>query len=155
MVVLGIKILSRLLIIHGHSYIYKFATKTGGFIIMKQRLKRWWYVPALWPVVFSMLYGIDVAKVDIDQPLDLFHLVETFRQDGKAAVGCPDVFPVIAGMLKSGFGVIVTSQGESSSHLRELDMLVETKGRTRSLSLTGQLLTSGVYLLYGGRIVLT
>lgn len=117
---------------------------------MKQRLKRWWHVPALWPVVFSMLYGIDVAKVDIDQPLDLFHLVETFRQDGKAAVGCPDVFPVITGMLKSGFGVIVTAQGESNlqhSHLREIDMLVETKGRDRSLSLTGQLLTSGVYLL--------
>lgn len=158
MVVLGIRILSRLLIIHGHSYIYKFATKTGGFIIMKQRLKRWWHVPALWPVVFSMLYGIDVAKVDIDQPLDLFHLVETFRQDGKAAVGCPDVFPVIAGMLKSGFGVIVTAHGEGNpqdSHFKETGVLVETKGRAKSLSLTGQLLTSGMYLLYGGRIVLT
>lgn len=144
--VLGAKILSRLLVIHGYSYVNKFATKTGGFIIMKQRLKRWWHVPGLWPIVFCILFGVDVSKADLDRPLDLFHLVETFRKDGKAVVCYPDVFAVIAGMLKSGLGVIVTTQGEHKTqdpHRGEIHLSAESKGRARLQSVTEQLLPSG------------
>jgi len=145
-VVLGAKILSRLLVIHGYSYVNKFAAKTGGFIIMKQRLKRWWHIPGLWPIVFCILFGVDVAKTDLERPLDLFHLVETFRKDGKAVVGYPDIFAVIAGMLKSGLGVIVTIQGErktQDSQRGEVHLSTEPKGRARSQSVTEQLLSSG------------
>ena len=144
--VLGAKILSRLLVVHGYSYVNKFATKTGGFIIMKQRLKRWWHVPGLWPIVFCVLFGVDVAKTDLDRPLDLFHLVETFCKDGKAVVGYPDTFTVIAGMLKSGLGVIVTAQGEHKTQdlqRGETHLSAESKGRARSQSVTEQLLSSG------------
>lgn len=140
--ILGAKILSRVLVIHGHSYVNKFGSKTGGFTILKQRLKRWWHVPALWPIIFSILFACDVAKIDIDLPLDLFHLVETFRKDGKAAVGYPEIFPVIAGMLKSGFGVIVTAQGENKPHDIQKGS-TESTGRSRSLSVTEQLLSLG------------
>ena len=143
--VLGTKILSRLLVIHGHSYVGKFASKTGGFIIMKQRLKRWWHVPTLWPIVFSILFGVDIAKIDIDQSLDLFYLVETFRKDGKAAVAYPEVFPVIAGLLKSGFGVIVTAQGETKAQDLQKGESADVKSRSRSLSVPEQVLSSGEY----------
>ncbi|KAF8460336.1 hypothetical protein BDZ91DRAFT_739593 [Kalaharituber pfeilii] len=137
--VLATKILSRLLVIHGSSYVNKFVTKTGGFIIMKQRLRRWWHVPTLWPVIFSILFGVDVAKIDIDRPLDLFHLVETFRKDGKATVTYPEVFPVIAGMLKNGIRTIINAQGDGKSQVSvtaEEHLSEPAKGRTRSLSLT-------------------
>ncbi len=43
-VVHGTKILARLLVIHGSGYVSKFAGKTGGFAIMRHRLKRWCYI---------------------------------------------------------------------------------------------------------------
>ena len=146
--VLGAKILSRLLVIHGSSYVNKFATKTGGFIIMRQRLKRWWYLPALWPIIFSILFGVDVAKVDIERPLDLFHLVEAFSKDGKATVRYPDIFPIIAGMLKAGIGGIVSTQGGNrlpESSRGETHLSAPTKARARSMSLTDPMLSQGVH----------
>ncbi|KAK9472148.1 uncharacterized protein V1510DRAFT_366256 [Dipodascopsis tothii] len=102
-VICGTKILARLLVIHGSSYVGKFSTKTGGFIIMKERLRSKWRIPEIWPIMLSILFGVDIATVDI-QPntLELFHLVETFRQSGKAAVVYPEMFSVISAMLKAG-----------------------------------------------------
>ena len=104
---------------------------------MKQRMKRWWNIAPLWPILFSILYGVDVAKVDIDRPLDLFHLVETFRKEGKASVAYPEVFPVISGMLKTGVGTIVTTQGETRPQESNTEdwHLSPNRARRRSLSL--------------------
>jgi hypothetical protein len=114
-VLLGAKILARLLVVHGGSYVTKFASKTGGFVIMRNRLKRWWNVAPLWPICFSILFGKDVAKVDISRPLDLYGLLELFSDGGKARVIYPEVLPVIAGMLRAGVGTIVSDQGEDNN----------------------------------------
>ncbi|KAK7204492.1 hypothetical protein BZA70DRAFT_296257 [Myxozyma melibiosi] len=107
-VIAGAKILARLLIVHGSSYVTKFSTKTGGFVIMKERLKIRWNIPELWPICLAILFGVDVATIEIPESLNLFHLVEMFRKGGKAAVIYPEMFTVIGAMLKAGTLAIIT-----------------------------------------------
>ncbi|TGZ78286.1 beach-domain-containing protein [Ascodesmis nigricans] len=114
-VVLGTKLIARLLIVHGGSYVSKFATKTGGFVIMRHRLKRWWNLAPLWPICFCILFGKDVAKVDVDRPLVFSELVKMF-EDGarkeKGIVVYPEIWPVIMGMLKAGVATVVAELGD-------------------------------------------
>jgi hypothetical protein len=143
-VLLGAKILARLLVVHGSSYVSKFASKTGGFVIMKHRFKRWWNVAPLWSICFCILFGKDVAKVDVDAPLDLFALLEAFSDGDKAKVVYPEVLPVIAAMLKAGVGTVVAGlsedenkdTGKGKEKASALD--VPKSLRTRSLSLNDQ-----------------
>lgn len=79
---------------------------------MRHRFKRWWNVAPLWPICFCILFGKDVAKMDVDQPLELFQLLETFSDGGKATVVYAEMIPVIAGMLKAGVTTVVAEQAE-------------------------------------------
>lgn len=143
MVLLGTKILARLLVVHGSSYMSKFTSKTGGFVIMRNRLKRWWNVGPLWPICFCILFGKDVAKVQFEGPLELFALLEAFSRDDKTKVVYPDVLPVIAAMLKAGVGTVVADiSGDDSKDGKgkgkEATLDVHKHVRRRSLSLNGQ-----------------
>lgn len=102
MVVLACKILARLIVLHGSSYSKKFSEKTGGYTILQQRLKRWWNIPALWPICFSIFFGYDVASLDLDRPFDKFGLLDLFLPHGKEDVVFPEMLPVIIEMVKSG-----------------------------------------------------
>lgn len=82
---------------------------------MRNRLKRWWNVAPLWPICFSILFGRDVAKIDVSRPLDLYGLVEMFSEGGKAKVVYPEIMPVIAGMLRAGVGTVVSYQGDEGA----------------------------------------
>ena len=141
MVRLGAKILARLLVVHGSNYVSKFSSKSGGFIIMKNRLKRWWNVGPLWPICFCILFGKDVAKVNFEGPLDLFALLDAFSNGGKTKVVHPDVLPVIAAMLKAGVGTVVSDYSNAKIKDRggkdKESTLEVPKGhnRRRSLSL--------------------
>jgi hypothetical protein len=119
-VVLGVKILARLLIAHGPGYVNKFAMKSGGFVVMRHRLKRWWNIPTVWPICFAILFNHDVAHIDFGRPFELYSLLETFSTSGPAKVAYPEVFPVIASMLQNGLKAIVTDQKNPDSPLREL-----------------------------------
>lgn len=111
---------------------------------MRHRLKRWWNIAPLWPVLLSILFGMDVAKIDIDRPLDLFHLIEAFYNNGKAVVAYPEVFHVISGMLKAGVGVIVMDQGQKKAQEQSPEeKLLSVKNRRRSMSLNGETLPQG------------
>jgi hypothetical protein len=136
------KILARLLVVHGSSYVSKFASKTGGFVIMKHRLKRWWNIAPLWPICFCILFGKDVAKVDVDGPLDLFALLEAFSDGDRAKVVYPEVLPVIAAMLKAGVGTVVAGLSEDENKNngkgKEASLDVPKSVRKRSLSLNDQ-----------------
>lgn len=114
-VVLASKILARLLVIHGSSYTKKFSEKSGGFTIMRHRLKRWWHLPALWPICFSILFGVDVGRLNLDRPFDHFGLLDLFTSKGEAKVVIPDVLPVITGMLQSGLKSVVSGKKEFES----------------------------------------
>ncbi|KKA27601.1 hypothetical protein TD95_001437 [Thielaviopsis punctulata] len=108
-VVYGAKILARVLVIHGTSYTAKFASKTGGFTIMAARLRRWWDIPTLWPICFSILFGFDVAAIDFERTFDFFSLMDIFH---KPRIVHPDVLPVIMAMLQHGVKQVVSQQEE-------------------------------------------
>ncbi|KAI0597278.1 hypothetical protein F4775DRAFT_602867 [Biscogniauxia sp. FL1348] len=144
-VVYGSKILARLLVSHGPIYISKFSGKTGGFCIMAHRLRRWWDIPTIWPICFSILFGYDVAEIDFEKNFDFFSLLETF---GTCKVVNPDSLAIITSMLQHGLKDILKNQEDpdSPSGDRETQRPVtanpDTSGprsRTRSMSLQQEL----------------
>lgn len=101
-VILATKILARLVVVIGSGYSKKFAEKSGGYIILEHRLKRWWDVPALWPICFSIFFGVDHALLNLDKPLNPPELLRAFLAEGDVKVVFPDMLPVIVNMLKNG-----------------------------------------------------
>lgn len=109
-VVLGAKILARLLVIHGPTYVSKFAAKSGGFAIMQHRLRRWWNTPAIWPICFAILFNLDVIHLDFDRSFDLYNLLDAFLSNEELKVVYPEVLPVITALFRTGLKVIVKDQ---------------------------------------------
>ena len=150
---LGAKIIARLLIIHGKSYVEKFATKTGGFVIMQHRLKRWWNVSTIWPICFAILFNVDVRQLDFERPFDLYNLLDMFSADEKTEVVNPGIIPVIMSLLSSGLQAIVRDEDDpespSASHSTDQNWLspahpVRPKhARKRSMSLGAEIASIG------------
>ncbi|KAK9463814.1 uncharacterized protein V1516DRAFT_668782 [Lipomyces oligophaga] len=113
--VAGTRILARLLVVHGPSYVNKFAQRPGGFIIMRDRLKSRWNIPQLWPLCLAILFGIDAATIELSDTLDLFSLIEMFRKNGKATVLYPEVFTVLGSMLKAGTLALISEGNDDDS----------------------------------------
>ncbi|KAK3365220.1 hypothetical protein B0T24DRAFT_428692 [Lasiosphaeria ovina] len=111
-VVYGCKILARLLVTQPPGYTAKFAAKTGGFWIMAHRLKQWWDIPTMWPILFGILFGYDVANINFDKSFDFFSLLEIF---GHSRVVFPEVLPVITSMLQHGLRDILKHQDDPDS----------------------------------------
>lgn len=109
-VVLSMRILARLLVVHGDAYVKKLKDRSGGFAILAHRLKRWWHLPALWPCCFAILFDVDVAKLELDRPFDLFGLIELFNGRKELSVVYPEMFEAITAMLQSGLKAIVSSK---------------------------------------------
>ena len=147
-VVHGTKILARLLVVHGPGYVSKFATKTGGFTIMRYRLRRWWDLPTLWPICFSIFFGHDVSDIDFERSFDLYSLLETFTN---CKVVYPGVLPVIMAMLQHGLKDVLHHQDDPDSPLSDRGngqipdktslSVPASHSRRRSMSLTKELET--------------
>ncbi|KAE8454386.1 hypothetical protein EG329_000008 [Mollisiaceae sp. DMI_Dod_QoI] len=145
-IVHGTKILARLLVVHGSAYVTKFASsKTGGFAIMRYRLKRWWDIPTLWPICFSILFNYDVADIDFERSFELFSLLENFNN---SKVVYPQVLPVMVSMLQHGLKDVLIHQDDPDSPLVEKGNGQASKAglavppavsRRRSMSLTKEL----------------
>lgn len=135
-VVHGTNILARLLVIHGSAYVSKFADKAGGFAIMRFRLKKWWSLPALWQMCFSILFGHDAAEINSEKPDDLSKLLETF---GNSKVVYPAILPVITTMLQRGLKDCLVRQSDADSPHRDSrdqkSNLSLPLGRRRTMSL--------------------
>ena len=119
MVVLASKLLARLLVVNGPSYMRKFADKTGGIVIMQRHLKRWWSIPSVWPICFAVLFGKDIASVDIDRSFDLYNLLEALNAGEGTCVVYPEFFSILASMLQNGFRAITQDQMDPDSPLNE------------------------------------
>lgn len=162
-VVLAAKILARLLVLNGANYVKKFAEKTGGFVIMRHRLKRWWNIPTIWPICFSVMFGRDVAIIDFERSFDLYSMLETFAADGRAKIVCPEILPVITAMLRNGLKAVtkeqedpespLTGRGNSNGQPQGRTDHRPTQSRRRSMSLvTGvALLSKSNYLREHGQ----
>lgn len=99
----------------------KFAEKTGGIVIMQHRLKRWWNIPTIWRICFSILFGRDIAAIDFERKFDLFSLLEIFAPAGQTKVIYSEMLPVITAMLQSGLKAISKDQMDPESPLALVD----------------------------------
>nr|ACN54332.1 beige/BEACH domain protein [Epichloe festucae] len=132
-VIQGCRVLARLLITHGSGYTSKFAAKSGGFIIMANRLKRFWGNPKLWPICFSILFGYDAANITMDQGVDPNSLLALFS---KRKVAYPESLVIITAMLQHGLkdtmkrqdnpGSPVQCNGEVDISSRISDLSIDT-----------------------------
>lgn len=112
-VVHGVKILGRLLVTQGQAYCSKFASRVHGFPVLRYNLAPWWETTPIWPTLVAVLFGADVASVKsfaVDQPLRLFDLIQLVKvTDEEPTVVFPEIFPVIAAVLKAGFDATLRS----------------------------------------------
>ncbi|KAL8791573.1 MAG: hypothetical protein Q9195_005837 [Heterodermia aff. obscurata] len=121
MVALATKLLARLLITNGASYVQKFAGKTSGVIIMQNKIKRWWNIPAMWLICFAILFGQDVASINMEQQFDFYNLIETFVAKCQARVTYPEILPVITAMLQAGLRAVTRDEPDPDSPLNETE----------------------------------
>ena len=138
MVVLTSRILARVLVINGLGYVEKFADKTGGFVIMRYRLKRWWNETSLWLACFSILFGQDIASIDFKAPFDIFSLLTAYTSNGSTKVVYPGILPVIVTMLENGLRNNIRNQENPDSPVKPQENRVgrdEESRRLRAVSL--------------------
>ncbi|KHO01341.1 beige/BEACH domain protein [Metarhizium album ARSEF 1941] len=114
-VIQGCRILARLLVSHGSSYTSKFAGKSGGFVIMASKLKRFWANAKLWPICFSILFGCDVANISLEDGIDPPSLLALFS---KRKVVYPESLIIITSMLQHGLRDVMKRLDESDSQTR-------------------------------------
>jgi hypothetical protein len=108
--------LARLLVSHGSGYTSKFAAKSGGFIIMANKLKRFWANPRLWPICLSILFGYDVANITLDRGNDNSSLLTIFS---KRKVSYPESLVIITSMLQLGLKDVMKHEGDSDSQAKD------------------------------------
>lgn len=142
-VVLAAKILARMLVANGHSFVKKFADKNGGFVLMKNRLRHWWNTPGIWTMCFAIMFDRDIATIDFERDFDVFNLVDIFiahSPHSKLRIVYPDIFPVIAAMLDTGLRAIVRDPGgsENGTPQTENGESSVTRGRRRTMSLNAK-----------------
>lgn len=118
-VILATKILARLLVISGPVYMKKFEEKTGGIVIVQRRLRRWWSITSLWPICFAILFGQDVAAMNMERDFNLFNLIDALNVSSKSQVVYPEIFPVLAAMLENGLRAITKEQSDPDSPMNK------------------------------------
>lgn len=127
-VVLATRILARLIAVHGNSYNKKFTEKTGGYVIMHHRLRRWWNVPGLWPSCFAILFGIDVSVINVDNRFEP-SCFTGFLSDANQRVVFPEMLPVIASMLQGGVEGVLLPKGSSQNATMGNESLLDRLGQ--------------------------
>lgn len=153
-VVLATKILARLLVVSGTSYMRKFEEKTGGIVIMQRQLKRWWRLPSIWPICLAILFGQDIAALNLERDFNLFNLLDALDASQYSRVVYPEIFPVLAAMLENGLRAITKAQsdpnsptnGEPDARKSPTDHAPELPSahrRTQSMSIKGELAPLG------------
>ncbi|KAF2867316.1 hypothetical protein BDV95DRAFT_502883 [Massariosphaeria phaeospora] len=142
-VVLGAKILARLLVANGSHFVHKFAEKSGGIIVMKNRLRHWWNTPGVWTICFAILFDRDVAAIDFERNFDVFNLVDIFiahSPHSRLRIVYPEVFSVITAMLDTGLRAIVRDRARSENEApkEQNSEASVTRGRRRTMSLNAK-----------------
>lgn len=143
MVILGAKILARLLVANGPHYVKKFSDRSGGFIVMKNRLRYWWNTPGIWTICFAILFDRDIATIDFERDFDVFNLVDVFithSPQARLRIIYPEIFPTIVAMLETGLRAIVRdpTKPENQPPAGENSESKVTRGRRRTMSLNAK-----------------
>lgn len=110
----GCKILARLLVSHGSAYTSKFAGKSGGFTITANRIKRFWSLPQLWVIALCILFGYDVANLDLQSKSSLSEMLDIFS---KRKIVYPDAIILITSMLQTGLNEVIRNSNHTTPQL--------------------------------------
>ncbi|KAL5052016.1 hypothetical protein BDW71DRAFT_3705 [Aspergillus fruticulosus] len=113
-VVLASRILARVLVTNGSTYNKRFSEKNNGYIIMRGCLRRWWNIPILWPLCFSVLFGLDLGTTMADRPFDNSSLCRVLMTN-EVKVCFPEIFPVITDMMRSALKKTIKAHGDPHS----------------------------------------
>lgn len=149
----AMRILARLLVVQGRSYVSKFGGKNDGFLICEALLNK--ASEDLWLSMFAILFGRDVAEFSnkADQ-LDLTTLKEAGPGDTRLNIVNPEIFPVILAILrKKTFEIadmdslaqeeIRSDHGDVKNHVRSASLdAVMGESLRRSVWTPERLLTS-------------
>jgi hypothetical protein len=102
---------------------------------MANRLRKFWDIPTLWPICFSMLLGYDVADLNFDRDFDLYSMLDTF---GKQKIVCPDSLVVLTAMLEHGLKEVMRHQEDPDSaglHDQIKSLQLGPNSKTKSMNL--------------------
>ncbi|KAH1595758.1 hypothetical protein KXX34_001029 [Aspergillus fumigatus] len=139
-VALATKILARLIVIHGDVYSKKFSEKTGGYIIMRHRLRSWWKVPAIWCICLSILLGLDVGGMKLDQPFSRTGLIEILSSNSQPRVAFPEILPVLMEMMQLGLQSVISgdelSSGVHGKSLQKSEVRLESPPASLTIRVT-------------------
>ena len=127
---------------------------------MQHRLKRWWNIPTIWRICFSILFGRDIAAIDLERKFDLFDLLESFAPAGQTNVIYPEILPVITAMLQSGLKAVCKDQNDLDYPLIDRsNSIPSASGKSITESIISsktplpQLLTLGIEVGSGGKLL--
>lgn len=73
----------------------------------------------MWLICFAILFGQDLASIDMERPFDLYNLIEIFVAKGQARVVYPEILPIITAMLQAGLRAVTRNESDPNSPLTE------------------------------------
>ncbi|KAI9375761.1 hypothetical protein BJX61DRAFT_548791 [Aspergillus egyptiacus] len=111
-VVLASRILARVIVTSDSKYNKRFSDKNGGYTIMRRCMRRWWTIPAMWPICFSVLFGLDLGITMAGKPFDRASFSGMFAGN-ETQVCFPEMFPVITEMMRSALRKSVMTSKDS------------------------------------------
>ena len=97
------RILARVLVFSGSSYVDKFSEQTQGFSVLQMQLAKYWRIPSLWNMCLSILLGIDIADLKSEELHDPNHFLSNVLKSTSLRMNCVHVIPVILFMFEEGF----------------------------------------------------
>lgn len=111
---------------------------------MASRLKRFWDVPTMWPICFSILFGQDVADFNFNRPFDVAGMMDVF---GKLKVAYPESSVILTSMLQHGLKEVMKHQEDPESPVKTTHSTAaakppppsENRQRTKSMDLASAL----------------
>lgn len=99
--VLGARLLSKLLVSQGPSYVERFRSSSQGFVIMSSLIPRHWNLLEIHTSMLMLAFGIDPTDVPIHVPFDLATLCSVFKPDHQRLVsGVPEGLTMVLSMLR-------------------------------------------------------
>ena len=102
----SMRILSRLLLLQGPSYLLKFEETTRGMMILGRRLKKWWFLDTVWIACFAIMVGIDPLSLPNHGSADISDILKAILTVSKGGIYCETIFSVMASMLEAALSTV-------------------------------------------------
>ncbi|KAG1351442.1 hypothetical protein G6F62_002976 [Rhizopus arrhizus] len=95
-VLLAIRILARLCVSQGTTYINKFRSMSEGLLVMRKLLPAYWNMPQLHETLVLIMMGIDVGDYPLQKYSGINNLRRCLQTNKDSKVIVPEILPIIA-----------------------------------------------------------